>query len=205
MIHENAGKSKCLMRKMICAGSMVNGWRLEMISAGVHHTGACASVFSAGARRFACISGARGKFHLIRRKQFPREIAFATFPCIGDAVMPAAWPLAYCPPDAFALPTVGTQGMANRPSPEEGTQAFLRKARWWVSEANPDEVEVWRVAEEKTGRRGSMGMHRVRDRAAELHAYIFPLLKMVCGRSIIDAFLCWGSIWFRGQLVSRTI
>lgn len=44
-----------------------------------------------------------------------------------------------------------------------------------------------------------MGMHRVRDRAAELHAYIFPLLKMVCGRSIIDVFLCWGSIWFRGQ------
>ena len=123
----------------------------------------------------------------------------STFPCIGDAVMPAAWPLAYCPPDAFALPAVGTQGMANRPSPEEGTQAFLRKARWWVSEANPDEVEVWRVAEEKTGRRGSMGMHRVRDRAAELHAYIFPLLKMVCGRSIIDVFLCWGSIWFRGQ------
>ena len=55
----------------------------------------------------------------------------STFPCIGDAVMPAAWPLAYCPPDAFALPAVGTQG----------TQAFLRKARWWVSEANPDEVE----------------------------------------------------------------
>ena len=163
MIHENAGKSKCLMRKIICAGSMVNGWRLEMISAGVHHTGACASVFSAGARRFVCISGARGKFHLIRRKQFPREIAFATFPCIGDAVMPAAWPLAYCPPDAFALPAVGTQGMANRPSPEQGTQAFLRKARWWVSEANPDEVEVWRVAEEKTGRRGSMGIHRVKD------------------------------------------
>ena len=142
MIHENAGKSKCLMRKMICAGSMVNGWRLEMISAGVHHTGACASVFSAGARRFACISGAlgecrfvctsgaRGKFHLIRRKQLPREIAFATFPCIGDAVvrsaigefmvntfpcigdavMPAAWPLAYCPPDAFALPAERTAG-----------------------------------------------------------------------------------------------
>ena len=85
------------------------------------------------------------------------------FPCIGDAVMPAAWPLAYCPPDAFALPAVGTQGMANRPSPEEGTQAFLRKARWWVSEANPDEVEVWRVAEEKTGRRGSMGILRVKD------------------------------------------
>ena len=188
MIHENAGKSKCLMRKMICAGSMVNGWRLEMISAGIHHTGACASVFSAGARRFVCISGARGnagspvppvhgecrfvctsgargKFHLIRRKQFPWEIAFATFPCIGDAVMPAAWPLAYCPPDAFALPAVGTQGMANRPSPEEGTQAFLRKARWWVSEANPDEVEVWRVAEEKTGRRGSMGILRVKDQA----------------------------------------
>ena len=107
MIHENAGKSKCLMRKMICAGSMVNGWRLEMISAGIHHTGACASVFSAGARRFVCISGARGnagspvppvhgecrfvctsgargKFHLIRRKQFSRKIVFATFPCIGE-------------------------------------------------------------------------------------------------------------------------
>ena len=118
-----------------------------------------------GKCRFACTSGARGKFHLIRRKQFPWEIAFATFPCIGDAVMPAAWPLAYCPPDAFALPAVGTQGMANRPSPEEGTQAFLRKARWWVSEANPDEVEVWRVAEEKTGRRGSMGILRVKDQA----------------------------------------
>ena len=25
----------------------------------------------------------------------------------------------------------------------QGTQAFLRKARWWVSEANPDEVEQW--------------------------------------------------------------
>ena len=120
---------------------------------------------STGKCRFACTSGAQRKFHLIRRKQFPWEIAFATFPCIGDAVMPAAWPLAYCPPDAFALPAVGTQGMANRPSPEEGTQAFLRKARWWVSKANPDEVEVWRVAEEKTGRRGSMGILRVKDQA----------------------------------------
>ena len=26
-------------------------------------------------------------------------------------------------------------------SPMQGAQAFLRKARWWVSEANPDEVE----------------------------------------------------------------
>ena len=162
MIHENAGKSKCLMRKMICAGSMVNGWRLEMISAGVHHTGACASVFSAGARRFVCISGARGN---AGSSVPPEHRESSTFPCIGDAVMPAAWPLAYCPPDAFALPAVGTQGMANRPSPEEGTQAFLRKARWWVSEANPDEVEVWRVAEEKTGRRGSMGILRVKDQA----------------------------------------
>ena len=95
----------------------------------------------------------------------PEHRESSTFPCIGDAVMPAAWPLAYCPPDAFALPAVGTQGMANRPSPEEGTQAFLRKARWWVSGANPDEVEVWRVAEEKTGRRGSMGILRVKDQA----------------------------------------
>ena len=162
MIHENAGKSKCLMRKMICAGSMVNGWRLEMISAGVHHTGACASVFSAGARRFVCISGARGN---AASSVPPVHGESSTFPCIGDAVMPAAWPLAYCPPDAFALPAVGTQGKANRPSPEQGTQAFLRKARWWVSEANPDEVEVWRVAEEKTGRRGSMGILRVKDQA----------------------------------------
>ena len=28
--------------------------------------------------------GGYGVFHLIRRKQFSRKIAFATFPCIGE-------------------------------------------------------------------------------------------------------------------------
>ena len=95
----------------------------------------------------------------------------STFPCIGDAVMPAAWPLAYCPPDAFALPAVGTQGMANRPSPEEGTgtQAFLRKERlhppekgkvvlcFSLKRKEPDEVEAWGCAGAEVEVRGCAG------------------------------------------------
>ena len=36
--------------------------------------------------------GAWGKFHLIRRKQFPLEIVFATFPYEGKVVIPKEWP-----------------------------------------------------------------------------------------------------------------
>ena len=47
----------------------------------------------------------------------------STFPCIGDAVMPVAWPLAYYLPDAPASFTGEPAGMERASRRSEGTPA----------------------------------------------------------------------------------
>ena len=73
--------------------------------------------------------------HLIRRKQFSLKIAFATFPYEGKA---------FC-----GYPHCSSFGRSGCIRQLESLP--LRRGRW-VSEANPDEVEVRGSTERKTNR-----------------------------------------------------
>ena len=110
-----------------------------------------------GGWHLVCISGARGNFDLIRcfdnsQHRFFWGGELSKHPsghAAGITASPSQGKALGSVPHSPLRPKAGTSGIARASghaagitaSPMQGTQAFLRKARWWVSEANPDEVE----------------------------------------------------------------